>query len=153
MAKVGKIIVLVSCCKLKRREDHELKSEDLYVSSLFKKSLIYAKKIRHDAIYILSDYYHVLPLDKLVSYYDKTLSEMKMPERKSWAKIVLKQLEDDGVDLDADTFIILAGKIYYQHLIGTNGIKNFCMPLEGKRIGQRLKCLDFMIGNDCNIDK
>ncbi len=45
-----KKVTLISCVSKKR--DFKTKAQDLYQSSLFKKSLAYAKQINSDEIYI-----------------------------------------------------------------------------------------------------
>ena len=54
-----KTIVLISCSS--EKESTATTAEQLYTSSLFKKSLARAKKLNPDAIYILSGKHHLLP--------------------------------------------------------------------------------------------
>lgn len=120
-----KTIVLISCVSQKQKTNGFLiPAEDLYISPLFKKTLKYAEGLNPDHIYILSAKYHLLPLDKKVETYAKTLNDMPAKERKQWAKMVLKNLEDNGHDLEHDEFIILAGERYCKYLLGEKGIKN-----------------------------
>jgi hypothetical protein len=58
--------------------------------------------------------------------------------RKAWSARVLEQLA--GVcDLDADHFIILAGRNYYEYLLP--GLKNVTLPLGNLPMGKRLELL------------
>ena len=120
-----KKIVLVSCVSQKKETcGKPVPAKDLYISSLFKKALEYAYSLSPDHIYILSAEHHLLPLDKEVEKYNKTLNKMSVRERKQWAEKVLKALKDNGHDLENDKFILLAGNNYCQYLLGENGIKH-----------------------------
>ena len=82
-------IVLISCVKKKLR--CKSKARNLYVSSLFRKSLEYAKSLSPDRIFILSAKHYLLELNKEVAPYNQTLNEMNSRQRKEWADSVLKQ--------------------------------------------------------------
>jgi hypothetical protein len=107
----------------------------MYTSDLFKKSLTYAKQLNPRKIYILSAKYGVLELDDLIDPYEKTLNEMKEPEKKKWAFMCLEQLKDKGTDFDEET-TFLCGINYRKHLI--NEFRNPNVPLMGLGIGQQL---------------
>ena len=82
-----KTIVLISCSAQKAKE--KSKAEDLYISPLFKKSLVYAKTLTTtDNIYILSAKHHLLPLDKVIAPYDVSLQKdiTKKEDRTKWEK-------------------------------------------------------------------
>lgn len=138
---MSKQIVLISCVSKKQRQ--KCMAKDLYISSLFKKSWVYANKLNPDAIYILSAEHHLLHPETPIEPYEKTLNECNVTERKTWTEKVLKQMKAEGLDVENDKFIILAGKKYYQYLIDNqNGIKNYTLPLQGKGgIGCILKYL------------
>jgi hypothetical protein len=102
-----KTIVLISC--VSKKLPCMAKAKDLYISSLFKLSLEYAKSLNADEIYILSAKYGLLPLDKEIGPYEQTLNRMSARERKQWAQGVLAQLRAVA-DLKNDRFIILAVK-------------------------------------------
>lgn len=150
-------IVLISC--VNEKLSHKAKAKEMYISPLFKYSLLYAerlmrglKTIKPDKIFILSAKYWLLDLDDEIEPYDETLSNVpkkqrvKKPnlkvlskkEREEWAKKVLQQLQEK-YDLNSDEIIFLAGKRYLENLIPY--IKNKKDVLEGKRIGQRMKFL------------
>lgn len=138
---MSKQIVLISC--VSKKQSQKCMAKDLYISSLFKKSWAYANKLNPDAIYILSAEHRLLHPEKPIEPYEHTLNKCKVAERKTWAEEVLKQMKAEGLDIENDKFIILAGKKYYQYLIDNkNGIKNYTLPLQGKGgIGCILKYL------------
>ena len=136
-----KTIVLISC--VSKKLPHMAKAKDLYISSLFKLSLAYAKSLDPDAIYILSAKYGLTPLDLEIEPYEKILNRMSTRERKQWAQGVLAQLR--GVaDLKNDRFIFFAGEKYREHLLSE--ITKYDVPLEKLRIGEQLQRLKNMIG-------
>jgi cytoplasmic iron level regulating protein YaaA (DUF328/UPF0246 family) len=116
-------IVLISC--VSKKLSCKAKAEDLYTSPLFKYSLEYAKSLRPDSIFILSAEYGLLPLDKEIEPYNKSLNKMPEKEIKKWADNVTRQLEEQ-VDLQNDEIIFLAGKKYRNYLIPH--IKNYKIP-------------------------
>lgn len=83
-----KEIVLIPCSKCKQKIDRKVKvkAEDLYISSLFKKGKRYAKLRNPDAIYILSDKYHLLKLEDEIKFYDISIKEMSSKEKTIWGK-------------------------------------------------------------------
>ena len=132
---MGKI-VLISC--VSKKLSNPVKASDLYVSSLFKKNLAYAKKINPDKIYILSAKYGLLSLDQVISPYNVTLNTMKNIEIKKWSEKVLVDLKKVA-NLETDEIIFLAGIKYRKYLIPN--IKNFKIPMEGLSIGKQLRWL------------
>ena len=129
----SKRIVLLSCVSTKL--DHPAPAEELYDSPLFKKSLAYAKSLKPDGIYILSAKHYVLPLQKVIAPYDKTLLDMPADEVREWGAQVVKILAD-RFDLGDDEFIILAGEKYRKYIVPQ--IAHWSAPLEGLRIGEQL---------------
>ena len=130
---MSETIVLLSCVATKL--PHAAPARELYASPLFKKSLEYAESLEPDDIVILSAEHYVLPLDKVIEPYDKTLLNMPNEEIREWAVQVLKILADK-YDLDNDYFIILAGEKYRKYL--TPQLAHWSAPLKGLRIGQQL---------------
>jgi hypothetical protein len=130
---MSETIVLLSCVATKL--PHAAPARELYASPLFKKSLKYAESLEPDDIVILSAKHYVLPLDKVIEPYDKTLLNMPNEEIREWAVQVLKILADK-YDLDNDYFIILAGEKYRKYL--TPQLAHWSAPLKGLRIGQQL---------------
>jgi len=136
-----KTIVLVSCASQKL--DGVRRAADLYTSPLFKKSLALAQRIAPEQdIYILSAKHHLLPLDKRIASYDLYLADLSSSDRMKWAQQVLAQINTAGYDVQNDGFIILAGRDYYQYLLGPNGIQHYILPLEGLKIGYSMQKLD-----------
>lgn len=131
-----KTIVLISCGS--KKLEKKTRARDLYISPLFKKSLCYALSLKPDKIFILSAKHHLLPLSKIVSPYDKTLNDMSNSEIKKWADKVVINLKRES-DIKKDCFVILAGSDYTECL--SEYLSNVKTPLEGKRIGERLRWL------------
>lgn len=137
-------IVLLSCTKSKL--DHEAPAQELYSASpMFQKTLEYGKSLKPDKMYILSAKHHLVPLDKKLAPYDKTLKEMPKDEKETWAEETFKQMKSKGINPDKDNFIFLTGKEYMKPLTKYIPEGNIEMPLEGKRFGERLKWLNNQI--------
>lgn len=128
-----KLIVLLACVATKL--PHAAPAKKLYDSPLFKKSLAYAESLNPDDIVILSAKHYVLPLDKVIAPYNKTLLGMPREQVQEWAVQVLKILADK-YDLENDRFVILAGEKYRKDLVPQ--ISHWNAPLKGLRIGQQL---------------
>ena len=104
-----KQIVLISCASKKLK--NKAKAEDIYISSLFRKSLQYAKSLQPDDIYILSAKFGLLKLNEIIEVYNQTLNTMPIDEIRKWSERVLQQLCDIS-NLQKDNFIFLAGNNY-----------------------------------------
>ena len=129
-------IILISC--VSKKLNCKSKAQDLYISPLFKKSLIYAKSLNPDKIFILSAEYGLLSLTDEVEPYDKTLNKMTSNEIKEWANFVISQLQKVS-DLNKDEFVFLAGNKYRKFLL--SHIKNYKIPMLGLSIGKQLNWL------------
>lgn len=128
-----KTIVLLSCVATKLPKPAP--ARELYASPLFKRSLEYALTLDPDDILILSAKYYVIPLDKVIAPYDKTLLNMPKEEANEWGVKVLNILADK-YNLEEDKFIILAGEKYRKFI--TPQMSHWTAPLKGLRIGQQL---------------
>jgi len=128
-----KKFILISCSSSKSA--NRSKVENLYTSSLFKKSLDYAKSLNPSGIYILSAKHDLLKLDQKIFPYNQTLDKMSIAQRKEWSNKVLKKLKR-VVNLKKDKVIFLAGGKYREFLI--NQITNYEIPMKGLGIGQQL---------------
>lgn len=128
-----KRIVLLACVATKL--PHAAPARELYNSPLFKSSLRYAESLHPEDIVILSAKHYVVPLNKVLKPYNKTLLNMPQDEVREWAVQVLKILADK-YDLDNDKFIILAGDKYRKYI--TPELAHWSAPLKGLRIGQQL---------------
>lgn len=124
-----KKIVLISC--VSKKEAEACKAKDMYVSPLFKMSWEYAKQFSPDKVFILSAKHHLLDPEQRIDPYNVTLYKFAAAERKAWAQRVLSDLEAAGLSLEDDEFVLLAGKKYYEYLLGESGIRNFTLPLHG----------------------
>lgn len=132
-----KTIVLISCSS--EKGSTATTAEQLYTSSLFKKSLARAKKLNPDAIYILSGKHHLLPLDKVIEPYNQRVSSKK-DENEAWGAKVIEQLKK-VTDLQNDKFIIYAGKDYVTPI--KSSLKNVILPFDGvKGNGEMLQRLN-----------
>ena len=148
-----KKIILIACSAGKK--DMRDKAKNMYTSPLFRKSWEYAQKLGYDEIFILSDEYYLLSPEDEIDPYNKSLDNFKSRERKEWAKIVLEDLKSKvGKTLDEHEFIILAGRKYYELLIGKDGIQNYSIPWKGVGgIGCILKFLNEQIAQLCENHK
>lgn len=129
-------IVLISC--VSQKLSHRAKAKDLYVSTLFRFNLKYAKILKPDAIYILSAKHGLLSLEQEIEPYEQTLNTMRTAEIKEWASKVVTQINETA-SLEEDEFTFLAGEKYRKYLLPN--IKNYVIPLKGLRIGEQLQRL------------
>ena len=147
-----KKIILITCSAGKK-DTHD-KAKNVYTSPLFRKSWEYAQKLGYDEIFILSDKHYLLNPEDEIDTYDQSLKNCKSRERKEWAKTVLKKLTLTKSNLKNDKFIILAGKVHYEYLIGKDGIQNYSIPWKGVGgIGCILKFLNEQIAQLCENHK
>ena len=138
-----KKIVLISCVSQKLH--NKAKAQDLYISTLFKLNLQFAKKIKPDKTFILSAKYGLLGLDDEIEPYNLTLNNMSAKDRKFWADGVIKQLRSE-TDLKNDHFVILAGDRYRKYLISE--LVLYEIPLKGLPIGKQLQYLKRHLNDD-----
>ena len=131
-----KKIVLISCASKKLA--YKSKAEDLYISTLFRLSFAYAKKLKPDNIFILSAKYGLLNLNDEIAPYNETLNNKSTSDIKLWAKKVVIELEK-LTNLGNDLFIFFAGKKYRKYILPH--VNNYEIPLKGLRIGEQLKFL------------
>ncbi|HXP90003.1 MAG TPA: hypothetical protein VN931_03630 [Fibrobacteria bacterium] len=144
---MSKTIVLIACSSTKLTT--KAKAQNIYTGTAFKLSLVYAKRINPDAIYIISALHHLLELDNEISPYNVTLSNisrskrnekpdlivLSLNEKMLWGKITIEQISKIA-DLENDKFIILAGKEYVKPI--SKYINNMIEPLSGLSQGHRL---------------
>jgi hypothetical protein len=129
-------VVCISCVKSKR--SHACAAKDMYTSPLFQGMLAYARKLQSKRIFILSAKYGLLNLDEVIEPYEKTLRNMKGPEKKAWAEDILAKLRHE-TDLQEDRFVFLAGMPYRENLLPH--IKYYEVPMEGMPFGRQLQWL------------
>jgi hypothetical protein len=141
-----KTIVFLSCTKSKL--NHPAPAKDLYSASpMFKKTYEYSKLLKPDETYILSAKHHLVPLNKVLKPYDKTLKEMPSAEKEKWGEETIKQMKAKNIDFQKDKFIFLTGNEYLKSFIPLIPAKNVIMPMAGKRFGERLKWLNNQLIN------
>ena len=134
-------IVLLSCTKSKT--PYEAPAQELYSASpMFQKTLEYGKTLKPDKMYILSAKHHLVPLNKKLKPYDKTLKEMPKDEKEKWGEETYREMKQAGLNPEKDTFVFLAGNEYIKPLTKYIPEKNIETPMEGKKFGQRLKWLN-----------
>lgn len=137
-------IVLLSCTKSKL--NYPAPAKDLYSASpMFQKTLKYGESLKPDRMYILSAKHHLVPLDKILKPYDKTLKDMPAVEKTTWGEETANQMIKLGLDLSKDKFIFLTGNEYLKPLLRFIPPKNIITPLAGKKFGERLSWLNSQI--------
>ena len=108
--KVSRLI-LVSCVKTK--QEIPAAAMDLYTSNWFRKARACVEKTGCPWR-ILSAQYGLVHPEEEIRPYEKTLSTMRVEERRAWAECVLTGL---GPCLDGiDTIVFLAGQRYREYL-------------------------------------
>jgi hypothetical protein len=137
-------IVILSCTKSKL--DKPSQAQDLYSASpMFKKTLEYGKSLKPDKMYILSAKHFLVPLNKVLAPYDKTLKEMPKDEKDAWGEKVISQMKSSGISLEKDKFVFLTGSEYMKPLLKYIPEGNIEKPMEGRRMGERLQWLNSQI--------
>lgn len=107
-------VVFLACVSKKGSRPAE--ASDLYRSTLFKKSSVYAQILNPDHILILSGRHGVIDLDEEVTPYGETLIHTCVAKLRAWSESVLEQLQS-CFDLDADWFTFLVGLQYRRYLL------------------------------------
>lgn len=131
-----KKIVLISCAS--KKLDYKAKAKDLYISTLFRYSLAYVKKLKPDKIYILSAKHGLLDLNEYIEPYNETLNNKSARDIKAWAEKIVSKL-GKITNLQNDIFIFFAGKKYREYILPQ--IRYYEIPLKGLEIGKQLKFL------------
>ena len=135
-------IALLSC--VSQKVTYKTEARNMYISSLFTKSLKYIENIlKPDITYILSAKYGLLKLDEIIEPYNETLNTKNKAEQQNWANNVLLQIKNE-CNINSDTFIFLAGKNYYKDLI--QHLPNNKIIMENMPIGKRLQWLTKELG-------
>lgn len=144
-------IALISCVSKKDKdaEHTPVPAYKLYTSALFRKAYAYAKNHKPDRIYILSAKYGLLNEIKKVKAYNQTLNNMSAIQRKAWAQTVLNQIKSEGIDLEKDEFIILAGRKYRENLLGPGKIVHYKNVYEENNL-HGIGCILKFLSDDIN---
>ena len=122
-------VVLLSCVRTQKQGRHQAK--DLYISSYFKKSFAYAKKLGYP-IRILSTAKYVVKPEDIIDSYDVSKKVLQGDE---WSTKVMEKLCSE-FDINNTLFIIFAGKEFVSPL--KKELPNLSAPLEGMGIGEIL---------------
>jgi Family of unknown function (DUF6884) len=131
----GDRVFLVSCASAKRGS--AARARDLYVSDWFRKARAYVERVG-GPWFILSAQYGLLPPDRVICPYERTLNTMPLLERQGWARRVADQLSEAAPNTTHVVF--LAGARYREYLgryLMERGITAE-VPMEGLRIGEQL---------------
>jgi hypothetical protein len=135
------MIYLIACCKKKERGRHP--ARELYVSSLFRKSLCYAELNKDcERVFVLSAKYGLVGIDEEIEYYDLTLNNMRVAEIKKWGSRVVQQMKYCGILNNSYRFCFLAGMNYINPIKAQYSKIVYENPMEGMRIGKRLRFLN-----------
>ena len=86
-----------------------------------------------------SNFCHILS-----GYYQNTLNDKSVQEKREWAEIVLEQMKQEGLDLQNDEFIVLAGDYYCKYL--QDSLSVFSRPLKGLKQGEQMQKLNQLLG-------
>ena len=137
-----KTVYLISCAK-SQRKGGPWKARELYISALFKKSLEYAELMTSDDnIFVLSTKHHLVHLDDMLKPYDQPPTNKKK-EVMEWGKVVIGQMKERGLDLQNTKFVIMIRDSFCKVL--TPHLPHHELPLDGLRVGERLRKLDELI--------
>lgn len=124
------MIVFVGCGVTKMKNPCKVKK--MYAGNYFQTCLAYAQTFTsQDNIYVLSAKYGVLPLEKVIEPYNKTLKDMTPQEKQDWKNMVIKQMENIGINQDTPVTFI-CGKNY--HSLFSDYFNNITLPLPQQRI-------------------
>jgi hypothetical protein len=132
----GRLVALIQCGKRKR----PLRSQaaELYIGSLFVKSLAYARHRGAGLIFILSAEHGVLALETEIEPYEKTLKNMGIAERVAWRNRIVEQLRAKTM-VESDRFLVLASSPYREGLEPV--LRHMEVPMVGMRQGIQLQFL------------
>lgn len=134
----GRRLFLVSCVKTKLPQP--ARAKDLYVSDWFRKARACVER-EGGAWRILSAKYGLVDPEEVIQPYEKTLTTMRVVERRMWAAKVLDALEPCLAD--ADTVVFFAGKRYREFLepsLRSRGVA-LDVPMRGLSQGRQLAWL------------
>ena len=142
----AKPIVLIACSDTKiDTKGRRVPAADLYSSTLFRKSLAYARALTtEDNIRILSGLYGVIPTSQRIATYNYPITKLRQRELEQWGAQARTTLVSDFGKQPRDV-IILAGEDYVDALGGLPWTR--VLPFGAKRgermhIGHRLQWLN-----------
>lgn len=137
-------IVLISCAV--KKAGFSCAAKDMYMGSYFKNSLIYAKSLKPDKIFILSAKHGVISPNDIIEPYNVMLIKsigfnkssettvLSKDELRAWHLKVFADLQT-LTDVENDLFVFIAGNAYTNYIRGK--LKNIEEPLKGLKFGPR----------------
>jgi hypothetical protein len=133
-------VYLISCVSKKLPTPAQAK--DLYTSDWFLKARHYVERTS-SPWFILSAEHGLVPPDRILAPYERTLNAMGMLDRQAWAAQVKAQMEMSMSLPDADRIVVLAGLRYREFLIDylRQRARTVEVPMEGLSIGRQLRYL------------
>jgi len=125
-------VCLVSCVGAKGATPAPAK--DLYQSDWFTKARAYAEAVGSQW-FILSAKHGLIHPDHVIAPYEQTLNTMGISERRSWARLVERQMDEQMPD--AASIVVLAGQRYREFLMDYLRRRAYTVdvPIVGLRIG------------------
>lgn len=134
-------IALVGCCKPKLQKPAP--ARELYLSRLFTLSLKLAER-DHDHAYVVSAEYGLVDLDRVISPYDKRMSDIGKEWKAVWGSQIWSSIMERHPKAPrAITF--LCGADYADPIRAAGhrapAIDTFAYPMARMQIGQRLSFL------------
>jgi hypothetical protein len=134
---LSRTVYLISCASKKRRTSAP--ARDLYISDWFLKARAYVEGAG-SPWFILSAEHGLVPPDRILRPYERTLNAMSTPERREWATRVTTQMDSS---LPAtDRIVVLAGLRYREFLMDYLRQRAAVdVPMEGLSIGRQLRYL------------
>lgn len=139
MSSQQRTVCLVPCAS--RKGDTPARARDLYRSPLFLKMRAVVERLGVPW-FILSAKHGLLRPEERIDPYDLTLNEMRVTERRSWSRNVIRQME--GSLLPVERVIVLAGQRYREFLMDwlMRHASRVETPLAELRIGEQLQFLE-----------
>jgi len=132
-------IGIVGCAKRKRSEP--CAARDLYISPLFQQALRYAETVC-DATYVASALHDLVPLDRVIAPYDRTLKVYGKRLRMAWGDRVVEKLA--GLHRSGTIrLLVLAGADYVEPIRAASIHRRWTVedPLRGRSVAGRLQWL------------
>jgi len=133
-------VILISCSKAKA--SRRCQAKDMYLGTLFKKSVIYSR-LKKTSFFILSAKYGLLHPNTSIDPYDLSLNHMNRIDRSKWADKVKIQMEDFGITQSKK--ILLAGEKYVEFIEGDRPLKGLSQGYQLQWLNKQISDLSFKI--------
>jgi hypothetical protein len=134
------VIGLVACCKTKLA--HAAPARDLYVSNLFRLSLVEAER-QCEHVYVISAEHGLVQLAQVIEPYEKTMNDLSKEWRVIWGVRVWDSLRRLHPNVER-RIVFYAGVEYVKPIrraVYQADRDTFAEPMAGMQIGQRLAWL------------